>query len=296
MAGNILNRYVWLVDTINHAGKITLAEINQKWKQTDWSGGNDLPRRTFHNYRNKIEDLFDINIGCDGYNRYFIETGLDDDLRKWLLNTFTVSNLIHESQSIKDRILLEEVPSGQQFLSPIIKSMKDGVCLDINYRPFWMDEEIEMTEIKPLCLKIFRQRWYLIAENSALDEIRRYALDRIVSLQSTTTKFKIPKAFNPKEYFENNFGIAVYPHIKPCIVKLKVFRSHCKYLRTLPLHHSQEEVDTTDHYSVFQYYIAPTSDFIRELLSSADDIEVLSPESLRDEMIQKIENIRNRYK
>ena len=85
MAGNILSRYVWLVDTINHAGKITLAEINQKWKRTDWSGGNELPRRTFHNYRIKIEELFDINFACDGFHRYFIEMGLDDDLRTWLL-------------------------------------------------------------------------------------------------------------------------------------------------------------------------------------------------------------------
>ena len=93
------------------------------------------------------------------------------------------------------------------------------------------------------------------------------------SLQKTN--FKMPKTFSPKEYFENNFGVSVYTDIKPGIIKLKVYGAHCKYLRTLPLHHSQEEIETTAHYSVFQYYIAPTSDFIRELLSSGEDIEVL---------------------
>jgi len=296
MAGNILSRYVWLVDTINRAGRITLSEINQKWQRTDWSEGNKLPRRTFHNYRSKIEELFDINIECDNFNRYYIETGLDDDLRIWLLNTFTVSNLVHESHSLKNRILLEEVPSGQRFLAAIIEAMRDEVCVDMNYHPFWLDEAIQMNDVKPLCLKIFRQRWYLIGENSTLKQIRRYALDRIISLQPNTTKFKIPKTFNPKEHFENNFGVAVYPDIKPCIVKLKVFGFHRKYLQTLPLHHSQKEIETNEDSSIFQYYIAPTSDFIRELLSSGEDVEVLTPESLRNEIRLKINKMRNRYK
>lgn len=115
------------------------------------------------------------SIECDTFNRYYIETGLDDDLRIWLLNTFTVSNLVHESHSLKNRILLEEVPSGQRFLAAIIEAMRDEVCVDMNYHPFWLDEAIQMNDVKPLCLKIFRQRWYLIAENSIYSpqEIRR---------------------------------------------------------------------------------------------------------------------------
>ncbi|MDR2148185.1 MAG: hypothetical protein LBE91_17200 [Tannerella sp.] len=60
MAGNLFDRYIWLVDTIFRAGKITLAEISQKWRRTDWSGGRDFPRRTFINYRAKIEENFNF--------------------------------------------------------------------------------------------------------------------------------------------------------------------------------------------------------------------------------------------
>ncbi|MDR0863793.1 MAG: hypothetical protein LBO74_02525 [Candidatus Symbiothrix sp.] len=69
MAKSILNRYIWLADTVYRAGKITFEEINRKWLNTDWSEGKDLPLRTFHNHRKAIEDLFDINIECDHYNR-----------------------------------------------------------------------------------------------------------------------------------------------------------------------------------------------------------------------------------
>ncbi|PIZ08121.1 MAG: WYL domain-containing protein, partial [Flavobacteriaceae bacterium CG_4_10_14_0_8_um_filter_34_31] len=68
MAANVFHRYIWLVDTINRAGRITFEEINKKWLRTDWSEGQKIPLRTFHNHRSKIEDLFDINIDCDGYN------------------------------------------------------------------------------------------------------------------------------------------------------------------------------------------------------------------------------------
>ena len=61
------------------------------------------------------------------------------------------------------------------------------------------------------------------------------------------------------------------------------------YLRTLPLHHSQREQASTEHYADFSYDIRPTSDFIGELLRHADGIEVLEPLELR----QKVEHLLN---
>jgi hypothetical protein len=295
MAGNIFNRYIWLVDTINRAGRITFAEINRKWQQMDWSYGKELPLRTFHNYKEKIQEMFDINIDCDGFNQYYIATDMNSELRNWLLHTFSVNNLIHESHNLNGRILFEEIPSGQQFLTAIIEAMRDRICFTMNYRAFWMDESLPMT-IKPLCIKIFRQRWYVIGENCATNQIRCYALDRIIDIQPSAAKFKMPRKFNPSEHFANNFGVAVYPGIKPCTVEIRAFGNKRKYLITLPLHASQKEIETKDNYSVFQYYIAPTPDFIQELLTHGDEIEVLSPESLRRKITQKIEKMRILYK
>lgn len=136
MATNLFNRYIWLVDTINRAERITFEEINKKWLRTDWSEGQKIPLRTFHNHRTKIEELFGINIECNGYNEYYIATDMDNGLRKWLLNTFAVNNLIHESYSLKDRILFGEIPSGELFLTTIIEAMRDGVALKFDYKPF----------------------------------------------------------------------------------------------------------------------------------------------------------------
>lgn len=294
---NLFNRYIWLADTIYRAGKITFEEINKRWLRNDMSEGKKIPLRTFHNHRIAIEETFDINIECDKGNNYFIENKDDMEkggVRSWLLNTFAVNNLINESHKLKRRILFEQIPSGQQYLTPIIEAMRDELTLEITYRNFWRDEP-DTFVMEPYCIKIFKQRWYVIAKSSRHDNLRTYSLDRIQNLRITDTPFVLPKDFNAESYFENAFGIIIDETIAPCIVKIKVFGNKVKYLRTLPLHHSQEEIEIANDYSVFSYFISPTFDFIQEILSHGDEVEVLSPDWFRDEVAETVYNMSNFY-
>jgi hypothetical protein len=299
MAKNLFDRYIWLVDAIYRAGKITYEEINRKWLRTDWSEGKDLPLRTFHNHREAIQGMFDININCNKRNGnvYYIENKEDMErggIRSWLLNTFSVNNLINESHHLNGRILFEEIPSGQRFLTPIIEAMRDNLSIEMNYQPFWHNEPITIN-IDPYCLKIFKQRWYVIGKSAYHHAVRTYSLDRIQEMRTTELSFKMPKTFNPESYFENRFGINKQDDIKPCIVKLKVFGKKRKYLQTLPLHYSQQEIETKEDYSVFSCYIAPTADFQTELLSHGSEIEVLSPEKLRADIADVVKKMNRLY-
>ena len=130
MAKNLINKYVWLVETIYRAGRITFEEINQKWLDEEMDE-RPIPLRTFHKWRIAAEEMFNINIECKrigGYH-YYIDN-IDDfksgKLRNWLFSTMAVSNLLLSSQSLKDRILLEYVPSGQIYLQTIIEAMKEN--------------------------------------------------------------------------------------------------------------------------------------------------------------------------
>jgi predicted DNA-binding transcriptional regulator YafY len=191
--------------------------------------------------------------------------------------------------------LFEEVPSGQRFLTAVIEAMRDEVRIKFQYQAFWMDKSADF-EIEPYCLKIFKQRWYVIGQNSSTGEIRRYSLDRISEISITNTQFKLPVNFKPEEHFENSFGIVVDKKIQACVVKIKVLGNRRKYLQTLPLHHSQEEIESGSEYSVFQYYITPMPDFKQELLSYGDEIEVLSPISFRNEIAETIGKMKDLYK
>lgn len=288
MAKDLFNRYIWLVDTIYRADGITFEEINEKWLRNSMSEGLDLPLKTFHNHRKAIEDMFDINIVCDkrGGYKYYIENADDMEkggVRTWLLNTFAVNNLINESHHLKRRIVFEQIPSGQNFLTPVIEAMRDGMSIEIKYKSFWRQDEYT-TEVEPYFVKVFKQRWYLIARNKIKDAIRIYALDRIHVLTQTGNAFVMPKDFSPEEYFYNSFGIISQDNCPPEIVELKVYGTQKEYFRTLPLHHSQEEVENADGYSIFRYYLSPTYDFIQEILSHGCELEVLSPQHLRDEV------------
>lgn len=288
MAKDLFNRYIWLVDTIYRADGITFEEINEKWLRNSMSEGLDLPLKTFHNHRKAIEDMFDINIVCDkrGGYKYYIENADDMEkggVRTWLLNTFAVNNLINESHHLKRRIVFEQIPSGQNFLTPVIEAMRDGMSIEIKYKSFWRQDEYT-TEVEPYFVKVFKQRWYLIARNKIKDAIRIYALDRIHALTQTGNAFVMPKDFSPEEYFYNSFGIISQDNCPPEIVELKVYGTQKEYFRTLPLHHSQEEVENAGGYSIFRYYLSPTYDFIQEILSHGCEVEVLSPQHLRDEV------------
>lgn len=300
MAKNLFNRYIWLVDTIYRAGKITLEEINRRWVQTDMSGGEKIPDRTFHNHRIAIEEMFGINIECDRRNGYvyYIQDAdelKDGTVRNWLLNTFTVNNLINESRSIQSRIVFEEIPSGRKYLAPVIEAMKKNLWLDITYQSFKKDKPATF-RIAPYCVKVFRQRWYVVAYNDYYRKIMIYALDRILSLEPATETFDYPDTFDSRFYFKYSFGIIVDEEIPVETVRLQVFNEKVKYLRSLPLHASQKEITTESSYSIFEYTLRPTYDFVQEILSNASQMEIVAPDWLREQMKNIIKQIKRRYK
>jgi len=299
-ASLLFNRYIWLADTIFQREKITFEEISNAWSRSKLNEtGEDLPLRTFHNHKQAIEEMFEIIIGCDkrdGY-KYFIENRDDVEkagVRTWLLNTFAVNRLINESHKLKPRILFEQIPSGQRYLTPIIEAMRDELTLEITYQSFYSDEP-NTYEIEPYCVKIFKQRWYVVAKSLFRNAIRIYSLDRIQNLHTTEKQFKLPKHFRPDTYFENSFGIIVDKDIEPCFVQIRAFGQQRKYLQTLPLHHSQYETEITEDSSVFSYFLSPTFDFKQEILSHGDLIEVLSPEWFREDITETVRNMNKLY-
>lgn len=300
---SLISKYVWVIETIYRAKKISFKDLNEKWLRDDISRGVELPKRTFDNWRYAIWDMFGINIANENHGeyRYYIENEKDisqNGLRSWLYNTFCVSNALANSQSIKDRILLEYVPSGQNYLQPIIEAMKENRVLNITYHSYWKDEENNF-DVQPFCVKLFRQRWYLVARSTYSyyyeQGPRIYALDRINDLHTTSETFEMPKDWSAEEYFDGCYGIIADQRKESQNVKLKVSAGQANYIRDLKLHDSQEEIEKNEEYSIFTYHLRPSYDFIQELLWHAADMEVLEPQSLRKDIANIIEHLHNKY-
>lgn len=106
----LFKEYIWLVDTIYGAQRISFAELNRRWAETDMSGGVEMARTTFNRHKDAIQDIFGIIIECDrrdGY-QYYIgnpEVLEDDTVQNWMLATLSLNNVISESLSLSQRIL-----------------------------------------------------------------------------------------------------------------------------------------------------------------------------------------------
>jgi hypothetical protein len=276
----LINRYVWFVTTIYNRGPISLEEIQHRY-ESHFGRGEELSERQFHRYTDAVEELFDIEIKYSRTQRGYViadREGIDNmGMRKWLIQTFSVNNILHESQDLKNRILFEDVPSGQQHLTTIVDAMRESVALTMTYHSFHR-EEPSTFEVEPYCVKLFEQRWYMLGMS---DKLRIYALDRIKALEPTERKFKLPKKFDAAKFFEDYYGIIISDDdYDVCPVALQVDSWQSKYLRTLPLHHSQVEVECNEEYSIFEYRLCPTFDFRQKLLSMGEAIEVLAPQEL----------------
>lgn len=301
---SLIRKYVWLIDTIYRAKKISFKEINERWRRdVDMSRGEDMSVRTFKRWLNNIGDIFGLyveNERCGDY-RYYIENIEDiteGGLQSWLFNTFAVSNALTGCMGIKDRIQLEYVPSGELYLQPIIDAMKENRVLNITYKSYWKDKE-KKYDVQPLCLKLFRQRWYVIVHGNDGEEDTRIwicALDRILSLQKTEMTFTMPKEWEAETYFDGFIGLIRDEDYDKEMVKLKVDAGQANYIRDLKIHKSQQEAECNSEYSIFTYCLRPTFDFQQELLWNADKVEVLEPQWLRDEMADTIQKMLNLYK
>lgn len=285
MAKNYFDRYVWMINLINRWGHIPFDEIDNAWifnSRLNKEGGR-LPERTFFNHIKAIEEVFGIQIKCDRSLGYYIANSEDlkeDGIRQWLLESLSLNNLLNESRDMRDQILFEGVPSSQRWLTDIVNAMRDKKTIEMTYQSFNRTEP-NTFEVHPWCLKLFRQRWYLLARSEAYKEPRIYALDRIQAVNETKNALRIPKKFNAEEFFSHYFGIIVDDN-QPETIRLKVEASQVKYYQSLPLHSSQREVESNDEYTVFEYRLVPTFDFEQEVLSKGAGVEVLAPESFRN--------------
>lgn len=300
---SLITKYVWVIEAIYRRHKISFKELNKLWLRDDISRGVEIPKRTFDNWRYVIFDMFGIIISNEkcGEYRYYIENEEDiskNGLRSWLYNTLCVSNTLANSQSIKDRILLEYVPSGQEYLQRIIEAMKENRVLNMTYHSYWKDEEYNY-DVQPYCVKLFRQRWYMVARSVDphyyAQGPRIYALDRIKYLHTQGETFEMPKDWSAEEFFDGCFGIIADHSVDIQPVKLKVSVSQANYIRDLKMHESQEEIERNDEYSIFTFFLRPLYDFQQELLWNGEDMEVLEPEWLRKEIAGKIERMWNKY-
>lgn len=300
MVTELLQKYIWLVQTFIRAGErgLSLSEITDKWESRFDS---DYSRRTFNNHREAVEEVFGIRIECNrSSNRYFIR--YTDDVSDenaesaWLINTFTVNNMLRlGKERLSGRVSVEDIPSGHLHLTSVMEAMTEGQKLRISYLKY-TSSEAETLTLHPYAVKEFAKRWYLVAHCEERNALRVYGLDRIMGLESIDGKFKMPSGFNVDELFATSFGTYI-PEGKAEFITFRTTAKEARFLRDLPLHASQEELKGSDKdYITFSIFVCPNESLIMEFCKLGSRLEVLSPESVRQEVAEQLRAAADLYK
>ena len=311
MVSELIGKYIWLVQSLIAAGGggMTFKELNEKYSRRF---GQAYSRRTFNNHRLAVADLFGIDIDCDrSTNRYFIPYSGDvldnNESIGWLVNTFTVNSLLSlGKERLSGRVSVEEIPSGQKYLTAIMQAMEDGKELEIVYGKYSSDSS-ETLHVQPFAVKEHEKRWYLVAfcheragadrRNDDINAWRVYGLDRITSLQVTDVSFRMPKDFDVDGIFSQSYGI-YFPKAgqKPVTIRFKVTDEEARYLRDLPIHRSQvEENSAKGDGRIFRIRVIPNRNLTMEFCRHAGRLEVIEPEEVRLSVKEELEKAYKQY-
>lgn len=296
MVSELLQKYIWLVNTFVRAGSngMSLGEISDRWEVRFDS---PYSRRTFNNHREAIEEVFGIKIGCNrSTNRYFIEYSDDvsDDNAEsaWLINTFTVNNMLSlGKERLSGRVSVEDIPSGHRHLTTVMDAMTDNYEIVIRYRKYTSSEEDTYT-IRPYAVKEFAKRWYIVGYCLERKALRVYGLDRVTGLDITEKTFRMPHGFDIDELFSTSFGIYL-PEGRGETIRFRVSETEARYLRDLPIHPSQKEVGTIGrpHSGIevtFEIFACPNKALVMEFCKHGSRLEVLSPKHVRQEVADEL--------
>lgn len=299
------NKHVWLIELLSQPR--TLKEIQECWKQSPINPypGTSMTRKTVFNWINKIEEEYGISIqvtkaGANS-NYQIVSRPGEDSVRNWLVGTISTQNKLITNTSIRDRILLEDVPSAREYLDTVLDAIKQNRMISFDYEDYWEDS-ISIT-MQPYFVKLYRQHWKVIGplENGREKGIRSYALDadRMKNLKVMDKRFRYPEDFDPEEFMADSIGTATFPAkaAKPKDVIILAWEKVNLYLKHTPMHGSQRILYdcSEDGYTIFAYRLHTTDDFYQEICRYGNYMEVLHPNDVRNEMMKIIKGMDDEY-
>lgn len=300
------NRYVWLIELLDRPR--SMEDIQELWMHSSLNPrpGEKFDRKTFRNWREHILRTYGLEIKVRRAGRnstYYIEGGAESDaerFRKFLVENVAVQNTLSSCSDIRERILLEEIPSGRVFLRPVLEAVRGNRCISFDYEDYW--EDPVSVVMQPYFVKLYRRHWKVVGplEDGSAESIRSYALDtdRMKNLKVLDRTFVYPEDFSPEELMSSSFGTSVFPlKSRPPKIYILVWAKFNWYLKSVPLHPSQQiEFDCPeDSYTIFSFRLHPSEEFYREICRYGDYMEILAPSDVRAEMMGIIKGMQGEY-
>ena len=296
-----IKKCLYLINLLERKGAMTLKEINECYQYSSIYEGDDILPRTFLRYK----DFIEVNFPC--YIEYNARTGKyelhrhkalygeDDSLFDYLLSAYHIEGMTELALKHREKIVLTEAPTGVENVQIILEAIDKKRGIECDYYSF-NKKSIKQQKLIPYFLRTWENRWYLVAEPDNHHHGQSvFALERMDNIRLTEEKMLPSKNITAEEYFEGSFGVNHSDDQKPERILIKVYSTQVEYIKALPLHESQKEIEATDEWSIFEYRLVPCYNFYQQLLWHREKLEVLEPQNVRDEIKNSIKKMLEHY-
>jgi proteasome accessory factor B len=254
-------------------------------------------KRTLQRDIKEIRNVFGIDIEYSKSQKgYFISQNENENMNfQRMMEAFDMFNSLNLAQDLTPFIHLEKRrPQGTDNLYGLLHAIKNRLQIKFTYQKFW-EEVLSQRLAEPYALKEFKNRWYIIAKDSKDNNIKSFALDRLTNLEITNQTYQYPDNYSIEQSYRYCFGIISPNDEDPQDIILSFDPFQGKYIKTLPLHDTQQVLVDNDVEMKIKLKLCLTHDLVMELLSFGDNMKVIEPKSLANQIKQAHEKAYRQY-
>jgi proteasome accessory factor B len=239
-------------------------------------------KRTLQRDMRDIRNIFGIDIEYSTIRKgYFIAQNEMENMNfQRRMEAFDMFNSLNFAEDLMPFIHLEKrKPQGTNNLHGILHAIRNKLEIKFSYQKFWEDDITSRTA-QPIALKEFKNRWYVLAKDNKDNKLKHFALDRLTNFDITKSAFKAPMPYNIEELYRHCFGIITPTdgELEEIILSFEPVQG--KYIKTLPLHDTQQILIDNQNEFRISLSLFVTHDLIMELVSFGPNLKVLQPISL----------------
>jgi predicted DNA-binding transcriptional regulator YafY len=254
-------------------------------------------KRTLQRDLKEIRNIFGVDIEYSKVNKgYFISQNEIENLNfQKMIEAFDMFSALNFAYDLKPFIQLEKhKPQGIENLYGLLHAIKNRFKIKFIYQKFW-NYEAHYRIAEPYVLKEFKNRWYLLANDSKDNIIKSFALDRLTNLEILNQRYQQANKINIEQSYRYCFGIInpIDDTPKEIIMSFNAFQG--KYIKTLPIHESQKVIIDNEKETRIKLKLYITYDLIMEILSFGSNVKVIKPKSLINQIKQIHKNAFEQY-
>ena len=292
-----IQRYIQIIRIVGSHPYIALNELVERvvdaMLQYDDTGSVGVSERTIKRDISDIRSGLGVSIDYSrSRNGYYIpedEECLSDIAV--VLDRLDLVTSLRARQELSSIIYTEKRKArGTEYLNPLIGAIKRHSVVEFTYVKF-DGSEPRRRRVMPYALKEGQGRWYLLAVETpqveavtAPGEIKSWGLDRIRDLKLTDNHFIPDPDIDVEADFKDSFGVFSNRDVPVEEVILSFSPKEGRYCKAYPIHESQEVLIDNDKEFRIRLRLRITFAFRREILSRIDDVVVIAPARLRDEI------------